>query len=353
MTTEKFEMHCVVELFGHTTIAGKVSEQTIGGASFIRVDVPKTSKRDGFTRFYGPGAIYAMTPVSEEIAVLMAERLEVEVVSEWKLQEALRSRLLAAATTRELEGQDAAWEDDDEPVYTVALPKKEGAALSGNAVEDVLCGDLADDVEGWHDEDNGDQPQAGQRAVAQWARELLKGEFVIIDTETTGFEADGEIIQIGIIDQAGATVLERLIKPTKSILNANYHGITDDMLANAPGFPEVYGQIKLALQGKVVLAYNTEYDSRMLSQVCRKHGLEEIVPSATHCVMEQYAQFNGEWNDYHGNYRWKKLREALAAFGLKHEDFGTKEHDACTDARATLAVIKKMAEFDAAPTAAV
>lgn len=65
---EKFETWAIVELFGHQKIVGKVSEQTIGGGTFIRVDVPAVEGEDAFTRFYGAGAIYAMTPVSEEIA---------------------------------------------------------------------------------------------------------------------------------------------------------------------------------------------------------------------------------------------------------------------------------------------
>lgn len=38
--SEKFEQFAVVELFGHQIIAGKVSEQVIGGQGFVRVDVP-------------------------------------------------------------------------------------------------------------------------------------------------------------------------------------------------------------------------------------------------------------------------------------------------------------------------
>jgi inhibitor of KinA sporulation pathway (predicted exonuclease) len=65
--------------------------------------------------------------------------------------------------------------------------------------------------------------------------------------------------------------------------------------------------------------------------------------------MEQYAQFNGEWNEYHGSYRWKKLREAMATFGLSFEG---QEHNAVTDCKATLAVICTMAQYGTMPATA-
>ena len=69
METEKFESWAIIEIFGHTQIAGKVSEASIGGCSFIRVDVPECDGKPAFTKFYGNGAIYSMTPCGEEIAL--------------------------------------------------------------------------------------------------------------------------------------------------------------------------------------------------------------------------------------------------------------------------------------------
>lgn len=93
MEVEKqgFEQWAIVELFGHQRIAGKVSEQTIGGCSFVRVDVPTLPERieddygtkrkrppvAGFTKLYGQGAIYGMTFVDQAIATASAAEMRV------------------------------------------------------------------------------------------------------------------------------------------------------------------------------------------------------------------------------------------------------------------------------------
>lgn len=76
-TNENFNLWCIVELFGHNRIAGKCSEQSIAGNNFLRVDVPTTSKQSGFTRFLSASAIYAINPVTEEVARQITEILQV------------------------------------------------------------------------------------------------------------------------------------------------------------------------------------------------------------------------------------------------------------------------------------
>lgn len=65
--TDKFEAHAIVELFGHNVIAGLVTDQTIGGETFVRVDVPEVEGRPAYTKLFGKGAIYAITPTTEEL----------------------------------------------------------------------------------------------------------------------------------------------------------------------------------------------------------------------------------------------------------------------------------------------
>ena len=84
MATEQqttFDQWCIVEVMGRQVIAGRVTEQVIGGCPFIRVDVPENDDRPSFTRFYGQAAIYAMTPVSEDVARLALRRFDPEPVN--------------------------------------------------------------------------------------------------------------------------------------------------------------------------------------------------------------------------------------------------------------------------------
>lgn len=66
------ETWAIVELMGHKQFAGFVTEQTIGGTAFVRVDVPAVApageELPAFTKLLGAASIYAVTPCTEETA---------------------------------------------------------------------------------------------------------------------------------------------------------------------------------------------------------------------------------------------------------------------------------------------
>lgn len=86
MEEEKFEQWAIVELFGHQKIAGLVTNAQIGGATFIRVDVPQVKEGEKeFTRFYNPSAVYGISPVAEAIVREMAKRIDSRPVVAWDI----------------------------------------------------------------------------------------------------------------------------------------------------------------------------------------------------------------------------------------------------------------------------
>lgn len=44
---QTFDCWAIVEVMGHVTMAGRVTERAIGGQSFIRIDVPESGKLAG------------------------------------------------------------------------------------------------------------------------------------------------------------------------------------------------------------------------------------------------------------------------------------------------------------------
>lgn len=94
-----FEGWAIVEIFGHQRYAGFVSTQYFGTCAMFRVDVPELQQREvvtkrpqyiesayrpagttivqapvqGYTKFFGVGAIYALTPCTQEAALKTLE----------------------------------------------------------------------------------------------------------------------------------------------------------------------------------------------------------------------------------------------------------------------------------------
>jgi len=80
---DKLDAFAVVELFGHTRIAGRVFEFVIGGTSFVRVDVPEVEHTPAFTKLYGPAAIYSITFTDEETVRWAVAAVQPQPITIW------------------------------------------------------------------------------------------------------------------------------------------------------------------------------------------------------------------------------------------------------------------------------
>ncbi len=109
----KVDFWAIVEVMGRRKYAGRVTEQVIGGTSFVRVDVPAREEEPAFSKLFGPGSIYCITPVGEDVARGLASRLREQPVSVWDLPEAWRERIQARTLPTLVGDED---EDDYSPV---------------------------------------------------------------------------------------------------------------------------------------------------------------------------------------------------------------------------------------------
>ena len=157
-------------------------------------------------------------------------------------------------------------------------------------------------------------------AAMAWARETIRHERVVfLDTETTGFGPQAEIIDIGIVAADGTVLLDTLVKPTSPIpaSTSRVHGLFDHDVVGAPRWTDVYPEVYRLLVGTRVVVYNAPFDSGMVTSSCQRAGL--VIPSAQwECAMRQYSGFAGPATAQPGRgpSRWYKLDLAAAAFGI-------------------------------------
>jgi len=63
-------LYAVVEIMGHRTRAGAISDATMGGAPMLRIEHPTEAAHDGgpLVEYYAPASIFAIRPCSREVA---------------------------------------------------------------------------------------------------------------------------------------------------------------------------------------------------------------------------------------------------------------------------------------------
>lgn len=189
--------------------------------------------------------------------------------------------------------------------------------------------------------------EADRAAAIQWARQILTQDFVVLDTETTGLDYDDEAVSIGLVAKDGTVLLDTLLcheKPSDPKALAT-HGITWEMTRGAPKFVDVWPELAGQTQGKQLLGYNASFDLRIIAQMLDRYWPKPIYDppgmmlTALHDVMGYFAQFYGDWNDYHQSYTWKKLTYAAAFLNVPTSG----AHGAAADALMTLRVVERMA----------
>lgn len=152
-----------------------------------------------------------------------------------------------------------------------------------------------------------------RQSASEQARQLLTLQPLFLDTETTGIDANAEVVEICILDADGQVLLDSLVKPRRPIPSdaIRVHGITNSMIQTAPIWETIWPQIQEIARGRKLGIYNAEFDLRMLRQTHQQTQLpwNPTVVDAF-CIMKLYAQFYGDWDAGRRSYRWQSLDKA-------------------------------------------
>jgi DNA polymerase-3 subunit epsilon len=165
-----------------------------------------------------------------------------------------------------------------------------------------------------------------------WSKTLLELPYaVILDTETTGLieglekNPNAEVIELAILSAKGRTLYNRRFRPIYEIPNhvIGIHGITNDAVKKSSTFAQEFENIQKILHGKIVVAYNSRFDQKVIANTCKLHNLATLDNLSWECAMWAYK-------GYMESPRFLKLPHGM--------------HSALADCKATLNMIKKMAK---------
>ncbi len=165
---------------------------------------------------------------------------------------------------------------------------------------------------------------------------------IIVDTETTGFGKNDEIIQIAILDMQGQVLMDQMIKPTfKTYIHpqaSEKNGITMEKLWHCPTWADVWPLVAAALRGKNMVAHNAPFDQRMITNACARHGLPAPPWNSVRCSSRLVMPIYGK----PGKDR-VSLVDACASAGVE----GGGVHEGVADARSVLNLLRGLRDIGA------
>lgn len=153
-------------------------------------------------------------------------------------------------------------------------------------------------------------------------------EVVVLDVETTGRGSTHQVVEVsGVIYETEFDEVigefDTLVRPTRSIDSkaSEINGLRASDLSMAPTFEEVGPMFARLFHRRPVIAYNVQFDSRILNEEFQRNGIDFQI-SQQACAYSPFGE------------RQLPLEEAAKRIGYKLEN----GHTALADARAALAI---------------
>lgn len=165
------------------------------------------------------------------------------------------------------------------------------------------------------------------------ARPLRQLAYVVLDTETTGLDPDGddEIVQLAAVRIVNGRVLngelfDTLVDPGRPIPPAStrFHGITDAMVRAAPSIDVVLPRFARFAADAVLVAHNAPFDLAFLARHAARTGVRLSAPAVDTLLLSVLL---------HGDQASHDLDSVLGRYGLVASDRHTAGGDSLATAR--------------------
>lgn len=162
--------------------------------------------------------------------------------------------------------------------------------------------------------------------------------YSVVDVETTGFspQRGDRIVEIGVTRlnsqfQIEGT-FETLINPKRDVGPTSIHGITAEMVCQAPVFSEVVPALLEFVDGSIIVAHNASFDIRFLNKEIERAGYEGCIVRHI-CTLELARNHIFELPSL-------KLPSLCAYLGINLKE----QHCALADSEATATLLSILAQ---------
>jgi DNA polymerase III epsilon subunit-like protein len=185
----------------------------------------------------------------------------------------------------------------------------------------------------------------------RWA-ELVRGRIVVVDVETTGFDARGadRVVAVALqcVDEGQmAYPWASLVNPERAMAGTEVHGLTDAAVERAPTFGQIAQVVQQMVAGAVaVAAHNASFDVAFLSAELERAGLAfpSILVLDTMAIHHRLFPDGGPGGRRPASSR---LADVAVAYGVTPGPVHRADADAATAAQVLIAQLWQGVNADA------
>lgn len=175
------------------------------------------------------------------------------------------------------------------------------------------------------------------------ARNWLQLSPLFMHSKTTGAADQAEVVEIAILDSAGKPLVDALVKPKRHIRPSAsaVHGITDEMVDNAPRWSEILPEVEEALARKKVCVYDLNSELVALQNSFQNYNNRWSLDTDSFInIMELFSRYRNVRDPRSGSLVIYTLEEAARMLGIDIEIIGYRRaHEDAWLVRAILMAI--------------